>query len=667
MVSGVEGKYAHKTFDKYASKGILSGQPGDKFMLSGDEAVARGAIENGVAFASAYPGSPVTYIMDTLAFVAKELGFHAEWSTNETVGFEAALGAAACGKDAMHITKNVGMSWIMDPLIDSVHHETPGGLVIVVGDDPGGNTTSVEMDSRFLGMAAEIPILEGTTSHEIKEVTKAAFALSRKIQSTVMVRLTRAQAYGRGVVELGPIDHANREKPAHYENDPHMWGVYVGPEFTRNNLQNLRHRRFHRKTVPIIRDEVENFPFNQMKLAGQEKVGIIASGIAYLAAEEAVETLGARDKVALLKLVTVHPLPHKMVESFLSSLETVLVAEEVEPFIELQVRDIAADMNRHAQILGKKTGHMRIGDCIDRERVLEPLCPLLGLKYRPSLSPERDELFERIVLNEIVQRPQGYFCPGCPEMVGIAVARRVAKKLYKDNFISHGDIGCYEHAHQPPLDFEVSVLCMGGGPGMAAGNYHAGIKKKIICNLGDSTFFHAGIPPLINCVYNKVDVTFLIYDNRVVASTGHQPHPGGFGITATDEPTKTLDIAEIAKACQVDYIGVVDPLDIDQAAKVVEEAYKTPGVSLVVFRRTCAVIVERQMGGRVKMQRPLYSINPERCTYILKGKCLFCVNDLGCSALMREDRNLYIDPVACFGCGACAQFCPVHAIEEVSR
>jgi indolepyruvate ferredoxin oxidoreductase alpha subunit len=567
----------------------------------------------------------------------------------------------------MHITKNVGMSWIMDPLIDSVHHETEGALVIVIGDDPGGNTTSVEMDSRFLGMAAEIPILEGTTSQELKEITKAAFALSRKIKSTVMVRLTRAQAYGRGVVALGPIDHANREKPPHFENDPHMWGVYVGPEFTRNNLQNLRHRRFHRETVPLVREEVENFPFNEMKLSGQEKLGIIASGISYLAAEEAMETLGVKDKVALLKLATVHPLPRKLVERFLSNLETVLVVEEVEPFIELQVRDIAADMEKHAQVIGKKSGHMPIGDCIDREKVLEPLCQLLGVEYEPSLSPERDEVFERVILGEIVQRPQGYFCPGCPELVGIAVARRVAKKLYKDDFISHGDIGCYEHAHQPPLDFEVSVLCMGGGPGMATGNYYSGVGKKIICNLGDSTFFHAGIPPLINCVYNKTDVTFLIYDNRVVASTGHQPHPGGFGITATDEPTKTLDIADIARACQVDYVGVVDPLDIEQSAKVVEEAYKTPGVSMVVFRRTCAVVVERQLGGRVKMERPLYQINPERCTYIQKGKCLFCVNDLGCAALMREDRNLYIDPVTCFGCGACAEFCPVNAIEEVPR
>jgi indolepyruvate ferredoxin oxidoreductase alpha subunit len=294
------------------------------------------------------------------------------------------------------------------------------------------------------------------------------------------------------------------------------------------------------------------------------------------------------------------------------------------------------------------------------------LAKIAGIKYDQKFTPSRRKLFEEM-REEIVHRPQGYFCPGCPELAGIYAAKRVAKKVFKDKWFSHGDIGCYEHAHSQPWNFMQSVLCMGAGPSLGGGNFYGGLDAKIIANLGDSTFFHAAMPAMVNNVYNQNDITWLIHDNRCTASTGHQPHPGAFGVTAMDQPTKLLSIEEVCRAFQVDYVGVCNPYDLKGSMKVIEEAYKTPGVSVVLFRATCAVLAERQMGGKAKAKHPLYAIDKEKCLYQTKGKCLACVQELGCPSIMKSGKKLYIDAVTCFGCGVCEQMCVGKAIHEVER
>lgn len=663
-----DGVYAHRTFDKYAGLDILKENPGEVCVMSGNEACARGALEAGVAVATSYPGSPTTYILDNLSYAAQKFGFHAEWSTNEKVGFEVALGAAMVGKYAMHITKNVGMSWIMDPLINQRGWLFHGGLVIAIGDDPEANTTSVEMDCRQLAMAAEIPVLTPSTHQEIKDYTFEAFRMSERLGHVVMVELTRVLCYGRGMVTLGEIDHETRNRAASNDRDPIHWTCNVSPEYLGENLAYNRHKKFH-STGGLwdqMHEESDNFKGTELNLKGK-KYGIISSGVPALAAKEAVEELGESEEISFLQLGMAYPLPYKKVTQLLESVETVLVVEEVEPVIEMLVRDISSDIKDHGRIIGKKSKHIKVCGSIDSSEVTQALVKIMGKKdFKDKFTPARRAQFEAM-REEIVHRPQGYFCPGCPELAGIYAAKRVAKKLYKNEWFSHGDIGCYEHAHSQPWNFMQSVLCMGAGPSLGGGNYYGGLKNKIIANLGDSTFFHAALPAMVNNVYNHNDITYLIHDNRCTASTGHQPHPGAFGVTAMDEPTKLLSIEEICKAFQVDYVGVCNPYDLKETMKVIEEAYTTPGVSVVVSRATCAVLAERQMGGKAKARLPLYAIDEEKCLFYTKGKCLACVQELGCPAIMKMGDNLYIDPVNCFGCGMCSQMCPAKATYEVER
>jgi indolepyruvate ferredoxin oxidoreductase alpha subunit len=434
------------------------------------------------------------------------------------------------------------------------------------------------------------------------------------------------------------------------------------------NLAYNRHKKFHDPggLWEKIQAETDKFWGTELQLKGKQ-YGMISSGVPTLAARQALEEMEAADEVSFLKLGVAYPLPTQKVTQLLEWADQVLIVEEVEPFIEMQVRDISSDIKEHAKILGKRSGHIKVCGSVDNYEVAQAMAKVMGKKdYVEKFTPARRKQFQ-LMKEEIVHRPQGYFCPGCPELAGIYAGKRVARKLYKDKWFSHGDIGCYEHAHSQPWNFMQSVLCMGAGPSLGGGNYYGGLDAKIIANLGDSTFFHAAMPAMVSNVYNKNDITYLIHDNRCTASTGHQPHPGAFAVTAMDEPTKLLKIEEVCKAFQVDYVGITNPYDVKNTMKVIEEAYKTPGVSVVILRATCAVLAERQMGGKAKAKLPLYAIDKETCLFYTKGKCLVCVQELGCPSIMKLDDDLYIDPVTCFGCGVCSQICPPKAIQEVER
>ncbi|MEW5919402.1 MAG: indolepyruvate ferredoxin oxidoreductase subunit alpha [Bacillota bacterium] len=671
-LGSIGGDYAHRTFDKYAGMDVLIEEPGRLCVLSGNEACARGAIEAGVSVATSYPGSPTTYILDSLSYAAKKWGFHAEWSVNEKVGFEVALGAAQVGRRAMHITKNVGMSWLMDPLICQRGFIFPGALVIVIGDDPEANTTSVEMDCRWLAVSAEVPILVPSTMQEVKDYTIEAFRISEALGSVVMLEMTRVLSYGRGKVALGPIDHAKRTQPYGYDFSPLHWSCNVDPEFLGENLAYNRHFRFHEPggVWDHARKFSEDFVGNVVTMNGT-KYGVIGAGTPYLSGRYAAKQLKLQDEISWFKLGSLNPFPEVKLRNFLASVQNVLILEEIEPMIETFIRDMVADMDTHAKIFGKKTGHIKICGSVDSEEATKGLVKMMDIKdYLPHYTPERRREFDSLIKEEIVHRPQGYFCPGCPEMMGIYEANRVARRLYgDDNFICHGDIGCFEHGHSAPWRFEQSVMCMGAGPSLGGGNYHSGIGVKVISCLGDSTFFHAGMPALANSVYNKCDITYLIYDNRCTASTGHQPHPGAFAVTAMDEPTELIAIEDVCAALGVKFIKITDPYNVEESQKICEEAYKFPGVSVVIFRRTCAVLRERQLGGKAKAQYKLYAIDPKKCSFTTGAayECLTCVKWMGCPSIMRDGQNLYIEPDLCIGCGTCAQVCTSGAIHEVER
>ncbi|MBI3092385.1 MAG: 4Fe-4S binding protein [Candidatus Tectomicrobia bacterium] len=384
--------------------------------------------------------------------------------------------------------------------------------------------------------------------------------------------------------------------------------------------------------------------------------------MAYQAAAEAIAQLGVADEVATLKLCAANPLPRGKVEAMLKSLETVLVVEEIEPVIETFVRDLSADLDRHARILGKKTGHLPATDELSAEHVAEPLAQLTGRTFAPLLAPERSRQAMTFVAEQITKRPQGALCPGCPEMGTMYALTRALRRVCKEDFVSHGDIGCYERAIYPPWDAMHTIICMGAGPGLAHGMYRVKLGDKQVVQMGDGTFFHAALPELINAVYNGSSFTVVLYDNQCIGATGQQPHPGAFGLTAKRDTTGILSIEKIAAAIGIEPIEVVDPFDLKATRKALERALAAEGVSMVITRRACSILAERALGGRGKVNFSTYEIDPQLCTYMRNGKCRECFDTLGCLAIMRDDHLLSIDPTFCNGCGLCEQVCGPHAI-----
>nr|MDO8063438.1 indolepyruvate ferredoxin oxidoreductase subunit alpha [Candidatus Freyrarchaeum guaymaensis] len=642
-------RYVGRTFRKFTTYDVVRDEPGAVVLLNGNEAVARGAIEAGVTVATGYPGSPATYILENLALAAERYDIHAEWSTNEMVAYEVAFGAAATGAKAIASMKNVGMNWIMDPLRNSVGLEIKGALVVAVVDDPGSDVTTNEQDSRYLARFAEVPVFTPATIQEAKDLTVEAFRFSEELSIPVVVCPTRQLVYARGNVTLGPVRRVKRRAPRLEKNFRFVTGLGV--------MAVSRHRKHHAQTLKRLDGMVDGLSWNELKLDGDEEVGVIASGLPYSYVAEALDSLPFRDDVAWLKVATPYPLPKGKVAKLLKSVNRVLVLEEVEPFIEEQVMALTATIREHAEVLGKSTGHVPVGE-LDRMTVKEALCRVYGVPYKPTAPPEHIARAKQAA-SKLPFRPFVSWCPGCPHLASYYSLKKAVRKLFGKNYNVHGEIGCYQMAILPPVEMVDTCICMGSSTSVGCGVYHAGAPGKNIATMGDSSFFHASIPALINAVYNKADITVIVLDNRTTGATGHQPHPGAFGVTATGEPTRTLDVAEVARACGVDLVEVVDPYNLKETQEAMERALSHKGVSVVVCRRVCAVIAVRQKGGVTSPEIQKYRVDEGECT-----NCRKCM-ELGCPSLYIESREdkPKIDRLTCVGCGVCGQICPVGAIK----
>jgi indolepyruvate ferredoxin oxidoreductase alpha subunit len=600
-------RFVERGFKRYSMMGLEEDNPGKTVLMNCNEALARGAIEAGVRVVTSYPGSPVAYVIENLAPVAKQVGMYVEWSANEKLAFEVALGAVITGVRALMVTKNVGLNWALDPLATATMYGTPG-LVLAVADDPGAETTSNEQDTRYLAMFTETIVLEPATMQEMKDFTVIAFSLSEQTRLPVMVRVMERMGWGREPVTFGTIDFKARARRAKFNKRSDPWATNASFPWPVNSLS-AKHMRYHGEgptsfsdtcgelpTAKKTAEAVENFPHNVVSMSKGAKVGVITSGMCYPLVIEALRLMGMPKDVAILKLATTYPLPKHLVMRLLDSVEQVLVVEEIEPFIEHQVRSISADMNSHAQIRGKLTGDIPFTREQERNVIGAALSRLTGREYRPRASYERLELGRRIREENPDLFSEHYrFCPGCPEWAALCALRTVCDEMGLD-FVGFGDNGCHECSHWPPLELEnIAGITMGSGVGYGQGMYHAGLKDKMIAITGDSCFFHAVMPALANAVYNKANILLYVMDNRTSAMTGHQPHPGAFGITATNEPTEMLDIAEVARALHADFVEVVDPYDQSQTRHALEKAIKLEGVSVIVARRPCAVIALRQV------------------------------------------------------------------------
>ncbi len=634
---------------------VLWDKPGEKVLLLGNQAIARGALEANIAVYAAYPGTPSSELTDTMAVVAKRAGVYMEYSTNEKVAFETALAAAWSGLRAMTAMKHVGLNVAADTFMSAVGMGVEGGFVIMVADDPSMWSSQNEQDTRVYGKFANVPVLEPSSPQEAKEMTKYAFELSEKFKHFVILRTTTRSSHARGEVVLGELPEeikAGKRKFGKFEKDPERF-VDIPAHA----------RKFHPlilEKIEKIREEFNDMPFNWIEGDENAKVGIIAPGLAYAYVKEALHWLGV-ENVKVLKLGTPFPVPYGLLEKFMDGLEKVLIVEELEPVVEEQVKTWAYDRGLRIPIHGKDLVP-RVYEMTTR-RAVTAIAKFLGLKL-PIDYEELDEKYRKAL--EIVPPRPPSLCPACPHRNSFYAIRKAthARGIYPS------DIGCYTLGVLPPLQTVDTTVAMGGSIGIAHGleiAQHGSIseeqrkkeKKIIVATIGDSTFFHTGLPALANAIYNRSNIVIVVLDNLVTAMTGDQPNPStgqtphGMG--------KRIAIEDVAKAMGADFVEVVDPYDIKATYETVKKALEVEGVSVIVSRQVCALYKIGQMKRRGE-KWPVYYVDEDKCT-----GCKICINAYGCPAIYwdEEKKQARIEPSMCWGCGGCAQICPFGAFKPV--
>ncbi len=603
-------------------------------VLLGNEAIARGALEAGLNVAAAYPGTPSTEIGESLSKIAKKLGIYFEWSANEKVATEVAMGAAWSGLRSLTMMKHVGFNVATDAIFTLSYAGVAGAMVIVSADDPHAHSSQNEQDNRYYSEAVGLPMLEPSNPQEAKDLTKEAFDISDKFKIPVLIRTTTRISHQRAPVKLGEIT-AGPGKGKFAPKEPDRY-LQVGA------IARKHHGELLRKLKEIQMDVSPRF--YRIEGSTSSDFGILTSGVAYSHAKEAVKLVNLDAKI--LKLTMTYPLPEKVIGDFLSSVKTVLVVEELDPYLELRAKAIAKDYAPDVEILGKLTGHMpRVGEYTMRT-VLEGLSKATGIAL-PIDFAKIDERSSKI-LSKVPPRPP-VLCPACPHRSAGYALRRAAGRA---SFM--GDIGCYALLFQKPFRVEQVSHAMGSSIGIGNGISLA-TGGDVVALIGDSTFFHAGIPALINAVHNKRKMVVMIMDNRITAMTGHQPHPGS-DFDAMGERAPAIDIEDVVRAIGVDYVKVIDPYNHAEMEKTIREALKRDGVSVIISRRECALLTVGKLRREGRMGKP-YVVDPEKCTY-----CRVCINTFACPAFVDTGSIVEIDPTVCFGCGACTQVCPYDAI-----
>jgi len=630
------------------SEVLTSSADGTKVLLLGNEAIARGAIEAGVKVATAYPGTPSTEIVESLSRVGKQLDMHVEWSVNEHVALEVAMGAAQCGVRALFATKHNGLSAAYDMFTHLGIRDVTGGFVIVTADDPNMYSSQTEHDTRWMARCAGIPVIEPSDPQEAKDFTKYAVEISEKVKLPIMIRSVTRLSHMFSGVTLSRIRSGNL--PAHFDfASLSLSRLMESGELPSPFWNSVVYRKLHAKEKQV-ESCFERFQGNSILSTGKEKFGIVASGFAYNYVAEALRKLALREKIAVFKVATPYPLPRRKLASFLRSLEELLVVEELEPFIELEVKALAKDVNPNLKIYTKEAGCIPREGELSVEIVANALARIRGLKL-PYENLPQPSIFRRMLV----------MCAGCPHRaVGYALNQAIAKAAgNREGAIVEGDIGCYILLAMPPFLLNDMSFCMGAGLSVAQGRYHSGINKIHVALVGDSTFLHAGIPGLINAVYNSAPIKLIILDNLATAMTGFQPH-AGTGKTATGDPARVVNIEEIVRACGVNFVRVVDPYEYRKTLSTLVEMLKQEQVAVVISRRKCAILATRNARSE-KKRAERYHLDEKDCV-----GCQICTKKFGCPAIgwNEEDKKPQINQSACTECGVCSQICPLGAIKK---
>jgi len=610
---------------------VLDAAPGSKVLLLGNEAIARGALEAGVAVATTYPGTPASEIGDALARVAKDAGIYFEYSTNEIVATEFAIGAAASGVRALVSMKHVGLNVAADALLTFAYTGTRGGFVLVTADDPSCHSSQNEQDNRYYALLGGIPLLEPSSPQECYQMTKEAFALSEKLELPVILRTTTRVSHVRGPVVVGEIVPGPKKKE--FAKDPKRF-------VTMPAVARARHLILLERLQDASKLADESALNRVYKMGAKSRSGIITSSAAFNYVMDASKKLGM--SIDVLKLGFSHPLPTQLIVKFLKTHDSVAVVEELEPILETSIRAVAQHEGLKTKILGKSDGAFPQAYEFDQAIVASGLVKAFGLKGEAAKTVS-------VELPNLPLRPP-VLCAGCPHSATYYAVNKATNR--KAIFAS--DIGCYTLGVAPPYNAADLLVCMGSSVGTAGGLAKVN-DQPVIAFIGDSTFFHAGIPGLINAVHHGHKFLLMILDNRTTAMTGHQPHSGSDRGPSCCDIT-SVSIEEVVNGCGVKWLKVVDPYDIKTTTDTVKQALTQNGVSVIIARRECALIAKRDLEGAILKK---HYIDQEVCK-----KCRTCVDKFQCPAISSVDKVQTIDDASCAGCAVCAQVCPHKAIKE---
>ena len=615
---------------------ILTGKEGEKLFLLGNEAAVRGALESGVSVVSTYPGTPSSEIGDVFYKIAQKAGVYFEFSSNEKVALEVSIAAAAAGLRSFAFMKHVGLNVAADSFMSAVYTGVKGGMIVLSADDPSMYSSQNEQDNRIMARLAGIPMLEPSNPQEVKDLMKYGFDLSEQFQIPILMRTTTRISHMRGVVNLGPVVRG-KEKGFFSKN---VSQYVVVPAYV------VKLRKELIEKLGKIKEIADNSPLNKIIDQGGKTLGIITSGGAF---NYVMDVVSENDlKVNILKLTFSHPFPEKLVLDFINSVDKILVVEEVEPVMEKEVLAIIGKHNIKKKVFGK------LDDTLPRIYEYNPDIISVGMaKITDKILIKKEKFTTELPLP---LRPP-VLCPGCPHRASYYALKKAIKglKLKEEEIIYSSDIGCYALALQPPYKMADYCISMGSSLGIGCG-FAKATNQKVISFIGDSTFFHAGMPGLVNAVHNKAKILLVVMDNRITGMTGGQTNPG-VPLDGMGNPAPEVSIEGIARGIGVKLVKTVDSFDLKKTEEMFKKALQFEGVVVVITKQPCARLTDtknRKKGINIK-----YSINQEKCI-----KCLICVKNFTCPAIFTEkDGSVHINPLLCDGCGVCVQVCPKKAIE----
>ncbi len=615
---------------------ILTGKEEGKLFLLGNEAAVRGALEGGVSVVSTYPGTPSSEIGDVFYKIAQKAGVYFEFSSNEKVALEVSVAAAAAGLRSFVFMKHVGLNVAADSFMSTVYTGVSGGMIVLSADDPSMYSSQNEQDNRIMARLAGIPMLEPSNPQEVKDLMKYGFDLSEQFQIPILMRTTTRISHMRGVINLGLV--VRGKEKGFFSKNPSQYVVVPA------HVVKLRKELIEK--LCKIKEIADSSPLNKIIDQGGKTLGIITSGGAFNYVMDVVSENNL--KVNILKLTFSHPFPEKLVLDFINSVDKILVVEEVEPVMEKEVLAIIGKHNIAKKVYGKLDGAL--------PRIYE---------YNPDIiSVGMAKITDKILIKKekfttelpLPLRPT-VLCPGCPHRASYYALKMAIKslKLKEEEIIYSSDIGCYALALQPPYKMADYCISMGSSLGIGCG-FAKATNQKVISFIGDSTFFHAGMPGLVNAVHNKAKILLVVMDNKITGMTEGQTNPG-VPIDGMGNPAPEVSIEGIARGIGVKLVKTVDPFDLKKTEEVFKEALQFEGVTVVITKQLCARLTDtknREKGINIK-----YSINQEKCI-----KCLICVKNFTCPAIFTEkDGSVHINPLLCDGCGVCVQVCPKKAIE----